>query len=87
MKSEVQAVNLIEKIESFHFLCSIHVWHDILVNLASKMMQNPTYNVGKIIENLNNIILRLKEFRSDEYFEKNIIRIWQLKWQIVLIIN
>ena len=56
--SRVQADNLISKICSFQFICSILVWYEILnlVNVASKMMQNPTHDITKIIENLDSII-------------------------------
>lgn len=72
MDTRVQANNLISKITSFKFLCSIFIWYDILIkiNMISKMMQNPTINIQTIMENVKHLTTYLENYRSDQNFEQ-----------------
>ena len=53
------------------FLCSVYIWYDILnrVNNVSKMMQNPTFNIQTVIQNLEFITTELKSCRTHQSFE------------------
>jgi hypothetical protein len=85
IESRAQANNLILKISSFKFLCSIIIWHDILIkiNLVSKIMQNHTFNIQIVSECIEEITKELKDYRSDENFENLIMYIIpQRKWLI-----
>jgi len=49
--------SLIKSLETFKFLHSILIWHDLLsrIDLLSKMVQNPKSNIAERIEGLNNL--------------------------------
>ena len=72
MDSRAQANNIISKICSFKFLCSVSIWYDILnlVNIVSKIMQKPTFDLQLVTENLNSVLNNLKSLRTDEKFEE-----------------
>lgn len=46
-------LNTMEQYKSFKFICSIIIWHDLLhrINIVSKMLQNPKYNMAECVEN------------------------------------
>nr|XP_027198316.1 zinc finger MYM-type protein 1-like [Dermatophagoides pteronyssinus] len=76
LESRTKASNLNDRVASFKFICGIQVWHLILdlINVSSKLMQSPRSTIGTISDSLQKVLSRLREFRSDEFFENNIIK-------------
>ena len=72
MDSRAQANNIISKICSFPFLCSVSICYDIFnpVNIVSKIMQKPTFDLPFVTENLNSVLNNLKSLRTHEKFEE-----------------
>jgi len=60
------------KIKDFQFLCSIVLWHDLLnhINIINKLLQSTTKNIASALKIIDNILIYIKKFRTDEGFEK-----------------
>lgn len=61
------ATSLGKKIKNFEFVCMIVLWYKILskVDIVSKILQSKTINISQACENLSNLNMFLKEYRSD----------------------
>ena len=65
-----QAKNILEKIVNGKFICSLVMWHNIfeIVNVVSKILQDPEQNLSKAKEYLTNLLEFLRSNRCDEKF-------------------
>jgi hypothetical protein len=70
-KTKYDAKCLAEKISTFSFICSIHVWHDVLtkVNFVSKILQSTNMNIQVALDALSDLDKFLVGSRTDEKFE------------------
>lgn len=73
MDTRFQANFLILKV-TFKFICFVVIWHNVLdkINVISKMLQSPNFNVSEAMKHLRILINDLNQYRSDESF-KNVI--------------
>lgn len=70
MNTRLLAQSLCRKIQSFKFICSIIVWHNILskINVVSKMFQDPKLNISNALEMIENLKEYFLTKRSDEHY-------------------
>lgn len=70
-KAKYEAKCLADKISTFSFICSIHVWHDVLtkVNFVSKILQSTNMNIQVALDALSDLEKFLVGSRTDEKFE------------------
>lgn len=69
------AISLANQLKNFEFVCILVVWYNILskVNIASKVIQNPNFDVAQCCIHLNNLNTFLKAYRSDKGFNDLLI--------------
>lgn len=70
-KTKMGAKSIIKSLQTFKFLCSVLIWHDLLsrIDVLSKMLQNPKLNIAECIQGLDNLKKYLEFQRSDDNFK------------------
>lgn len=69
------AASLAKKLQNFEFICILILWYNILskVNIVSKIIQKPNFDVAQCYNHLNNLNNFLKAYRSDKGFNDLLI--------------
>ncbi|KAK4871666.1 hypothetical protein RN001_015790 [Aquatica leii] len=67
--------SLAKKLQNFEFICILILWYNILnkVNIVSKIIQKPNFDVAQCCNHLNNLNNFLKAYRSDVGFNDLLI--------------
>lgn len=69
------AASLAKKLQNFEFICVLILWYNILskIDIVSKIIQKPNFDVAQCCTHLNNLKKFLKAYRSDEGFNDLLI--------------
>nr|XP_014351266.1 PREDICTED: zona pellucida sperm-binding protein 4-like [Latimeria chalumnae] len=75
-----EAEAIAEKMLDFQFLCTLAIWHKVLnqINIASKLLQRPDFDLPPTIQVLGDTVTFLQDCRSDEGFQSVIEEAKQL---------
>uniref|UniRef100_H2ZTH4 Uncharacterized protein n=1 Tax=Latimeria chalumnae TaxID=7897 RepID=H2ZTH4_LATCH len=68
------------KMLDFQFLCTLAIWHKVLnqINIASKLLQSPDFDLPTTIQVLGDTVTFLQDYHSDEGFQSVIEEAKQL---------
>ncbi|XP_060845619.1 zinc finger MYM-type protein 1-like [Rhopalosiphum padi] len=74
VKCRAEAQSIADKLVDYKLLCCLVIWYDVLfeINHTSKLLQSVSLNISETIAQLNNTIIFLKEYRTDEGFQKTL---------------
>jgi hypothetical protein len=69
------AASLSKKLQNFEFICMLILWYNILskVNIASKIIRSPNFDISQRCTHLNNLNTFLKAYLSDKSFNDLLI--------------